>query len=298
MQETGEKNIILGGGISGLLQAYYKPNSVIISDKIGGQFSSKFQLGPKYLHVDNSTKRFFKEINIEPEIKKIKIGFFFDGKLHSENTEENRKRYFEKTRGSLSEPYHSVMTSNKTEFDSFAIAPDEIIEILKTKIKNETILEKVIGVNLRYKEVLTESRKIKYDNLISTIPLNVFLFLSGKPDLAKQYQSFPTTFIFSENYKDCPFSDFQDFNYVYVSEPQHAFHRITKVPDGIVFEFKGDGIKALKGEKDRVVMKVGQLVENNMLIDFQYVKFFGRYGCWKHGIKTNELLKEIYDTKV
>ena len=52
MQENRENKIILGGGVAGLLQAYFNPDAVIVTDQIGGQFSSRFQLGPKYLHVD------------------------------------------------------------------------------------------------------------------------------------------------------------------------------------------------------------------------------------------------------
>lgn len=292
-QETKGNRIILGGGVAGLLQAYFNHDAIIISDQIGGQFSSKFQLGPKYLHVDEASKRFFKEMNVEPDIKKIKIGFYYDGALHSENTEENRKRYFEKTRSSSSEPYLSAMTANKTEFDSFDIDVDALIEILRTKINNEIILERVTKIDLKNKKISTISREIEYSNLISTIPMNVFLFLCGKPNLAKQFQAYPTTFILTDRQHS-----FQDFDYVYFSEQYFPFHRVTKIPKGYVFEYKGDDIHKTSFEKDRVVMKVGQLVQNDIKIDFECVKFFGRYAEWKHHIKVNDLLKEIYGQKI
>ncbi len=290
-----EKEIILGGGIAGLIWGYYHPESIIITDQLGGQFSSNFQLGPKYLHVDENTKKFFEDLRINPLIKKIKIGFYYDGKLHSENTEENRKKYFEKTRGSSSEPYRSVMSANKTEFDSYDIGVDELVNILKNKIKNIVILEKATRIDLFTHEVITESGKIKFGKLVSTIPMNIFMFIVNKPNIAKQYQSFPTTFIFSDSLEHCPFDDFQGFDYIYDSSPEHDYHRITKVPDGVVFEYKGDTVKTLECEKDRVEMKVGQLIQNDIKVNFQNIKFFGRYATWNHSIKTNELLKEIYE---
>ena len=286
--------VILGGGIAGLIWSYYHPESIIITDQIGGQFSSKFQLGPKYLHVDENTKKFFKDLGIKPPTKKIKIGFYYDGELHSENTEENRKKYFEKTRGSSSEPYRSVMSANKTEFDSYDIGVDELINILKDKIQSKVILERITEIDLFTHEIITESGKLKFGKLISTIPMNIFMFMANKPNIAKQYQSFPTTFILGDR-RDCLIKDFQDFDYVYVSDEQYPFHRLTKTSKGIVFEYKGDDLPLLLSEKDRYVMKTGQLIHNDIKVNFQNVKFWGRYGCWNHGIKVNDLLKGIYE---
>lgn len=296
MQSRKSKRIILGGGIAGLLQAYFDPEADIITDQIGGQFSSRFQLGPKYLHVDEATTRFFEEINFKPDTKKIKIGFYYDGTLHSENTEENRKKYFEKTRGSSSEPYKSVMSANKTEFDSFIVGMEDLVELLQSKITNTIILERVEGIDLENKEVILKSGNQKYDKLVSTIPMNVFLFLCKKPDFAKLFQSYPTTFVLSD-IKYCPFDDFQNFDYVYDSSPEHKYHRLTKIQDGVVFEYKGDNVEPVEGEKDRVVLKVGQLIQNNINIDLADIDFFGRFATWNHGIKTNELLKQLYESK-
>jgi len=42
-------------------------------------------------------------------------------------------------------------------------------------------------------------------------------------------------------------------------------------------------------------MKVGQLVQNDINIDFKYVKFFGRYANWRHNVLVNDLLKQLYE---
>lgn len=289
------EKIILGGGIAGLIKGYFNKEAVIITDQIGGQFSSKFQLGPKYLHVDEYSKRFFDELGIQPPIKKIKIGFFYDDILHYENTDENRKRYFEKTRSGSGEPYKSVMSGNQIEFDSFNIDVNEIVDIIKEKIQNEIILERVSKINMIHNRVLVGEKEIEYDKLISTIPLNIFMFLSGKPEIAKQYVSYPTTFVLNSSIENCPFEDFEDIDYVYISESEYAFHRITNTSLGPVFEFRGDDIPIMKNEIDRVVMKVGQLVHNDIKVSLKDVEFFGRYASWDHSLLTNILLKKIYE---
>ncbi len=233
------QKIILGGGISGLLQAYYNPEALLVSDQIGGQLKAPFQLGPKYLHVDEYSKRFFSEIGLNPNIKKIKIGFLYDGEFHNTNTEENRKLYFQKTR-EKNEPYHSSMSADMTEFDSFDIDTDDIVDLLKEKIKNKIIIGKVEKIDNRFKEITVNGETIKYEKLISTIPLNIFLYLNNKAEIAKSFKSFPTTFILDEIVWDI-----EDYDYVYVSEPCYPFHRITKTESGTVLEFKGDNISEI-----------------------------------------------------
>lgn len=289
---------ILGGGIAGLLYAFYDPEYTIITDRIGGQFSSDFQLGPKYLHVDEYTKKLFSDLKIEPSIKKIKIGFFYDGDIHKENTEHNRIKYFQKTRNVFSEPYKSVMSASKTEFDSYDIDVEELVKTLAKNKNIKIILEKISNIDLKSKEIKTVKEMYIFEELVSTIPMTVFLFLTGAPEFAKLYQSYPTTFILG-NQKDCPFEDFKDFDYVYVSEKEYPYHRITKTKEGIVFEFKGEQVEKMETEKKRVIMPVGQLIQNDDIkMKFDNVKFFGRYATWKHSIKTNELLKEIFENKI
>lgn len=288
------KKIILGGGIAGLIKAYYNPDAIIVSKQIGGQFKSDFQLGPRFFHVDENSKKFFKDLGLNPEIKKIKIGFYYDNELHSENNEENRKKYFEKTRGESSEPYKSVMSGNITEFDSFDIDINVLMDTLLSKINNQIIEENAIKIDVDENEIVTENNVLEYDELISTIPLNIFLFLTGNIELAKKYISYPTTFVLSDM-NDCPFDDFKDFDYVYVSSKEYKYHRITNTPDGPVFEYKGDEVYETENEINRFTLKVGQLVHNENTINIKNVEFFGRYATWKHGIKTNELLKSVYD---
>jgi protoporphyrinogen oxidase len=185
------------------------------------------------------------------------------------------------------------MSSDMTEFDSYDIGTEEIINILKAKIKNEIIINKVIKINNLHRQITLENGEIlSYNNLISTIPMNVFLYLNDKIEVAKQFKSFPTTFILVEN---DVVNDFKDYTYVYFSEPQYPFHRITQLEHSAVFEFKGDDIRRFPSESNRFVQKVGQLIQNDIKIDIKYVEFFGRYGCWKHGILVNDLLKQIYE---
>jgi len=299
MEKDQVNNIILGGGIAGLIWAYFHPEYAIISKELGGQFKAPFSLGPKYLHVDEYTKRFVKEMKLtETHIRKIKIGFFFEDKVHSKNTDENRIRYFKKTRG-LEIPYESAMSADKTEFDAYDIGPEELTNHIVKKVKNTVIRENVKRISLETQELETDSIRMKYNQLVSTIPLNIFLKLAGKEDIANEFKYFSTTFVLldeDEFFEHC-LINIEDYDYIYFSDDEYPFHRITKTPEGIVAEYKTNPEETISPEKDVITLKVGQLIENDINVDFQNVKLFGRYGTWKHEIKVNQLLKEIYETK-
>ncbi|MFA5174613.1 MAG: hypothetical protein WC438_05525 [Candidatus Pacearchaeota archaeon] len=289
--------IIIGGGIAGLLYAFYNPDYLLITDKIGGQSKSKFQLGPRILHKDEFSTRLLTDLKRYIPIKKIKVGYFYNNKINNENTEENKKKYFEKTRGESSQPYSSVMSSNQNEYDSYDIDLSDIIENLERRIENKIILGTVSKIDTTKKSLIVNNEEIKYSELISTIPLNVFLFLTSEIEKAKLFKSFSTQFVLMNNIKDCIFTNFDEYDYVYDSDEKHSFHRVSKTKNGYVFEYKGEKNILPDLIKDIEVIKVGQLIENNIKINFDKVKFFGRYAEWKHNILINDLLKKIYTKK-
>lgn len=291
MQE--ERNIIIGGGISGLIYAYYNPSYLLISDKLGGQLKSKFQTGPKYIHCDEYSEKFFNDLGLYLPKRKIKVGYWYDNALHDVNTDENKKTYFEKTRGETSTPYSSVMSSNKNEFECYDIDMNIVINHIIGLLQNTIYLEKINKIDIVNKHLEINNNIIKFDNIVSTIPKNIFLMLSDNKDKAEKYKSFPTTFVLKKDTKDCPFDVFKEYDYVYVSEKKYPFHRITKTKEGVVYEYKGDNIEKSYNEVDREILKVGQLIQNEEKIEFNNVTFFGRYGKWKHNILINDLIKEI-----
>ena len=300
-----EDKVILGGGVAGLIWLYYHPEYKLISKDVGGQFKSAFALGPKFLHLDENTKKLMTDLGLSNiPIKKVKIGFHYNGKVHSENTEENRQRYFNKTRES-NEPYRSSMSANKTSFEAYDIGPEELTNLLFDNVKkNNIIRQNAKKIDIENQEIEIETEKIKYNNLLSTIPANIFLRLSGENDLAEKFKYFSTFFVLfgEEDFKYFYPVDFTGFDYVYFSEDKFPFHRATKTSQGIVAEYKVSPeqnepiLLGVPIRRNDMLLKVGQLVENDVNLNFKNVRFFGRYATWKHSIKINELLKEVYGT--
>jgi len=296
------KKFILGGGTAGLLYAFYNKDYQLITKQLGGQFSAPFPLGPKYIHVDKYSKKLFEDLKLKPKIKTVKIGFFYDQKLHKKNTTEQREKYFQKTRGISTKSYDTAQTSGKTEFQAFDIDPDTLVEELTNKIeKDRIILDTVKAIDLD-KQIIktTKNGTLQYEHLVSTIPLNVFCSLAGKQSLADSLEYRSTTFAkHTGQYKIwCELEkkiDEENFNYVYLSEDKIPFHRITKIKDGFVYEKSGPVSPNFPLET--VVLPVGQIINTDQKIDFSNVTFLGRYAKWQHGILINNVLQEIYESK-
>ena len=285
------KHIVIGAGPSGLIWAFYHPECFVLTDSIGGQFSSPFQLGPKYLHKTEYTEQFLKDIGVIDSVKTktIKVGFDYDGLLHSKNTEENRKLYFEKTRGTDSEVYRSSMSEGKEEFDVFDIGTEELIYFIMQKVKDRVIINKVQSIDLVNAKIFAEKDVFSFDDIIITVPRPVFCRMIGRHDEADKFITYPTTFIKTKGLK------IGEFDYVYYSDKNIPYHRISKIPNNeFCIEYRGDEILKQQSEYDRFILKVGQLVERKDTITYPFfINFFGRYACWKHGIKLNDSIKQI-----
>jgi len=293
------KTIVIGGGIAGLSYALYHPEATVFTDKIGGQFSAPFQLGPKYLHATKETEQFLKDIKTTVPRKTIKIGFYIDGKISATNTEENRKQYFEKTRGVSGGVYRSAMSGGDSEFEAFDIDAESLVSFLYGAVQQQVVVDKISFVNLKEKTVQSNNDDIlSYDKLVICIPRPAFYKMSGLESTADMFfKSYPTTFIKAKN---LPMvlrgseEDFKKYDYVYFSDPVLMFHRITRCPDYYAVEIKGDDPGKYEFEYDRFVLKVGQLVEREDVIEFPpEVEFFGRYAEWRHSIKTKELVERL-----
>jgi len=293
-------NVVIGGGIAGLVWAMYHPDYHVLTDKIGGQFSASFQLGPKYLHKTLKTEKFLQDIGADDiKTKIIRVGFYIDRRIRDINTEENRRIYFEKTRGlSGSETYRSTMSGGDTEFEVFDIDVEQLINLLYERVKEKVIIDKIKSIDLATKYLVGESnQECRFDSLVITVPRPVFCFMIEQFEEAKKFVSYPTTFIRAKELPgviDVSDEEFAPYDYVYFSQQNYAFHRITRIQNGeYCVELKGDNIPTQVYETERFVLKIGQLVQRQDTIEYpDFVKFFGRYAQWNHGIKTKELLEE------
>ena len=86
---------IIGAGLNGLIASYYLKDYYLIDKKenIGGQFVSKFPLGPHFIHYNKKFEKLLKELKIKYTIKVAKTAYYYKQKIHKKLTKEMIKEY-------------------------------------------------------------------------------------------------------------------------------------------------------------------------------------------------------------
>src|SRR3972149_2445932 len=92
---------ILGGGIAGLIYAFYNKDYEVISTEFGGQMASYFKLGSRYLHRTDQAINFLKDLNLPVEEIRITTGYQTRTDSYTDimMDEDFKKRYYMKSRG-------------------------------------------------------------------------------------------------------------------------------------------------------------------------------------------------------
>ena len=281
------KTYIIGGGINGLICSYYTGHQ-IISENLGGQLTEKdWPLGPRFLHVDEWSKKLLDDLHITAKIKTLKIGRRFN--LYGdyvEPTKEWKEKYYLKSRG-VQGNTKSSSSGGKTTLDVYDIDMNVLTDQLIRNV-NTPIQANVKQISTKYKIlILTDGRILQYDKLIVTIPVNVFLAISDVETNLK-FNCVKKLFVLSkqELVKD-------GYDYVYYAGDDTRFHRITKHNNSSVIEYTGnDIIPKYYDEIDRVELKNGQIIENEEKLIVKNITFLGRYAEWKHDSLINNVVEQ------
>lgn len=284
--------VIIGCGIAGLVYCFYHQDHIILTDKVGGQFANSFPLGARYLHKNEWTERFLKDLNIPAEVKTIKVGYIKDKQFVIPD-KLFREEYFKKSRGQkdLTGFEDAVMNNNQNSFEAydidFKLIVSKLYNLLKEKIKIVSIKkifldERIICYEEDKKEFLT------YDNLISTIPLNIFLSISDF-FIDSMTKTIPVTYVKIKQ------DTVSEFNFCYVLG--EVYHRISYYGDYAVVELQGeykeeDLLKIFKlNYLNSLVIKDAQVITTDVP-EIPNVKFLGRYAQRNKSIKIEDVVKE------
>lgn len=303
-----KNKFILGGGIAGLITAFYMKNFAVISPEFGGQFNSHFTLGPRYLHKTPATVKFLKKLDMPVEEFEVKVGYH-DGNSYCMPTQDQRKRYFAKSRGGSLDGYNeTAMNSNKQKFTALKVDFLVLIEKLKTKIGSNRLIEGKITKITNNQFLETEKGdKFYYEELINTMPLNFLLKAIGNKEICKTH---PVTYVLvKKEYLKIEQIANSNYDFIYCFG-ETCFHRITQEPnkDTVVLDVFGHMAKPeaerIFGEHfvDCYTLWNAQLIEDNaeeikevtsMLLDNFQIECIGRYGTHERRWKTETVVEHF-----
>jgi len=282
-------NFILGAGINGLLCGYLLKDFKIIGYSKQAQEATNFPLGPRFLHFSVELKALLKELKLPTDIKVIKVGYYYKGALHDDCPEDLRQQYFNKTRGKF-KPFGSSMSANKNKINVFSnTSPKKLYNKLYKIVKSKIIEERVTDINRNEKLLFTSNyNEFKYNKLISTIPAPAFYYVCKQPLIASTFKANPKHFYLIDK-----FINLGSYEYVYFPEADNKIDRVSVHNDKLVAESS----KKLNDETNFKIylrLKINNLqIANNINVVSNDIKFIGRYACWNHSKKINEVLNDI-----
>jgi len=289
-------NYILGSGITSLILKVYLKNYKIIGNKLGGQLSSCFQLGPRILKKTQYTEDFFKRINYYPELKTYKIGYYYADKIHSMCDIENRCRYFTKTRGTCLLLSESSMNDGLNVMNGYDLDDLMLIKIIESIDKKDLIEENIISIDIKKSRIFTYNNIYKYNKIINTIPVeDLVSLLNIFYRLEVNYISV-IFLLLDKKYFNI---DLKDFDFVYFTDYKYAFHRVTNLNRFLCIEVRKDRIseideKILKKSK-KFLFKRGILVDDKNYDNIEDIECIGRYAQVSHKIRSHNVIQKALE---
>ena len=285
-----KNNYILGAGINGLIVSHYLPDYKIIG-LTTCQESNDFPLGPRYIHYSKDVEEFLKNLNLDITTEKVKIGYSSKGIIDGTATEQFRKDYFYKTRGK-GKPFESSMSNDKNTIKVFKIKPDELYKVLLNNLQNRIIKEKIIAID-RFKLIIeTEQQTYEANKLISTLPAPIFFRLTGEHTIAECFKTKPKIFfLVKSNF------DFEGYDYIYFSDEEEIMTRATKFEDKMIIEIANEeDCKKIEQKEDiikKVILPNAQIINKVNFGNMYPIICIGRFACWNHSKKINEVVEDI-----
>ena len=286
---------ILGGGIAGLIFAYYNPSYTIISQDVGGKLLNSFMSHIVYLHDSKETRELLEALNIKYTLKTQLIKYYKNNKVLDIISTDDKKELIIKKMGDTTFNIKDFTLSTSDYYISILdVNFDELITKLKENVK--IIPEKIIRI--LDTEIITDKTSYQYSSIVSTLPANIFWQLYNKPLTLKSKE---ITFVLADKQ---PIDVSVDYGLMYCIDTDKAYTRISKKDNTYLYEFTGaytkdEVLKQLPADTkilEYYVDKTGILYTDNNNIPPKNVLFVGRFAKWEHSQKIKDVINDaIFD---
>ena len=298
-----KNNYILGGGVAGLIAAFYNPDYHFIDLNPMGQLNAPFIPGPRIIKDDKNSRNFLDKLKIKYAGTTAEVGYVNKQNIAVHLTDEFKKNYSIITRGTdIVEK--SFLSSGESSIKILSDGSDDfynsVFKKLYELVKDRHIASKVSEISLKNKVIkLEDGTLLSYDKCISTLNLNIFCSLAG-------ISKYISPEIKTKNFVCCKYNEQVDielskkFDYVY--SISGLYSRKTYFDDYIVYEtiLPTHDSKILEGNE---IIKTANNVPIQIVnsIDIQNIggiEMLGRFAQWKHSIKSNEIIDKYESTEL
>jgi hypothetical protein len=295
-------NIILGGGIAGLFALNIVPESTLIegTDKLAADFIDN--TFPKYIHDTPEVQPFAEGIKREDfDIAILYDGYFinfFDNTSLEKKVEVLEayciKKYGDYAANTLLDKMNGYASGKYMR--QFVGDKNELIKRLVGKKHNVELLRRITFIDTVNKSVVTDTKEFHYDNLISTLPVNVFASLSHIKIKVKPLNIAVIRVKYEGEFGICK-------HFIYAVDEGYHFHRINVNRDTseLIFEMDighEDDIRTCFDFMSIYNIKHGKfkfqkykLPVTDELPEIENVYFLGRSAVGDYSIKIEDIIK-------
>jgi len=299
---NNQTKFIIGGGISGLIFAYYNRDYKIISPNIGGKLRNEYLTSTVLLHDTPETRRLILDLKLNLEPKAHIIKYFYQGKL-LENASVNLREIMVTKKLTL----WNELKNLKIELpisDTTLSTNDIYIPILKISVKKiiETLAQKTNSIKdkvirITQDEIITEKSRYKYTELALTIPAPIFWRLYGQE---KNLKYLPETFVLTKTNPIKEKNNLLHWDLVYFLDQNIPYTRVNRHDkDSFLYEFTGKiGKKEIKKLLPGVEVihtftdPYGIVVTDLNNIPPPKIRFIGRFATWNHTNKIQDVIRD------
>jgi len=296
-------NIILGGGIAGLILNNYIKDSILIekSEHVARDFSNN--VFPKYIHASDAAIKLFTDVGIKPTLKRFKIGIYYDSKIFSfyRNVKGKRMMYCDYCLKKYGQLKINKMNQymKKKRITHHITNKQELIDTIYNKNKNRILInENVASIDVIRRTIYTNCNEYKYKKLISTIPINIFANIAKLNSDILRYITL-NAFIFNVYNIMCK------YDFIYVPDLHYRANRININRDEgvVIVEVTGDESKLKTSDVNNFTqMFCGKIINSkftqyrfpitSLRKNVKHVRFVGRFAQGNYAIMMGDIVDE------
>lgn len=309
--QTNSKNYIVGGGITGLIWAFYNPSYTIITPETGGMFGKTNLI---WLHDTSETRKLLKDLGWENPSKMTKksyIGYYRKGWIYEYQTLDMNLVTIQKKMTEWNKPVDKTFTPKTRDLSLSVIGGAnymntldvDLLEVVNRLSQKARMIQGIVSkINDKTIEVQTkngqgvETTILEYENIVSSIPAPFFWKGFGQ---SKEFKGLPTTNIitpvkpetYDNRYEMVYYDDTVPYSRVSFLGGKYAIEFtgiitkdefVSKFPDLIVEEY--------------FVVPNGRIFESSENISpGKNIIFSGRFAQWKYGITVEWVVKQVMD---
>lgn len=295
-----KSKFVIGGGISGLIYAFYNKDYWIISPELGGKLKNDYLASTILLHDTAETRKLITDIGFSIKPRARLIRYFYNGEL-LENIPINLREIMAAKKLTSWDKLNNLKinvevtdTTLSTNDIYIPVLDNPVNKIVSSICKNINIIKDRV-LRITEKELITENSRYEYTDVVSTIPAPIFWKLYGKK---KKLGYLPETFVLSET-NPVPTSSIH-WDLIYFLDRDIPYTRVSRHEGrDFLYEFTGelnreDLNKILPDLKVKQIYTdpFGVIITDLNNVPPPNIRFIGRFATWNHTYKIQDAIKD------